>query len=171
MDRLIELLQLPIVSGVIVPLLSFAFGYFLFRAQRHEEARLEVFRRRLNAYEKVSVFLQEIDTFAHQKAWDSSKPLSADLIAERGSLVQNCFNLAYSVRLYLPIDVANVLENLALEIDDLPESLATVESSVGDIGGMIDKEVGKYIDNWYVEIREIIKKNTGQYIPTGKLPK
>ena len=167
MSYLIQILQLPVVSGVLVPFISFAFGYFLFRAQRKEETKLEVFRRRLNTYEQVSIFLQEVDEFAHAPQ-PKLLPNPMDFKEHKTSLTKKCFRLVYSSRLYLPFELADQLENFALMIDDLPKSLADVEGAIDDMNGIIEKHIGSYMTNWRVEvdrIRQIIYAKEDQGLP------
>jgi hypothetical protein len=155
MNKLITLLQLPIISGVIIPLASFAFGYFLFKSQGREEARLEVFRRRLNAYEKVSAFMEEVDIFAHNYNYPPNSSL--DLTDKRNALVERCFGLVYSNRVYMPLKISNILEQeLAFGIGDLPESLGIVEDTIDEINAIIDEEIGKYMNNWHSEMKDVL---------------
>src|SRR5690242_12212816 len=108
-----------ILSGILLSAVSFAFGYFLFRSQTKEQTRLEVYRRRLDTYEKIITFLDHVDTFAHRGFVQSRK----DEFEERA------LNLQTSTALYTSSELHSSLEALWNDIYNLPGSLAELEET------------------------------------------
>lgn len=136
-----------IVSGTVVSIVSFGFGYFLFRSQRMEETKLEVFRRRLNCYEAISGFLEDLDTFGH-------KGVAPDDIERRKEFLMRCYKLTGTSRLYVPPEVNELLHSLQDVIDGLPESLADLEEIDEELFSLIEKEIGCHLSNWRIKWEE-----------------
>jgi hypothetical protein len=136
MDIFVQVLQSPVVTGIVVPFLSFLLGYFLFRAQRKEELRLEVFRRRLDAYEKIMLHLQYVDKESHGPSPNGP------------SLSWKTIELTGNIRPYLTWEVDNLLEIMAGVLYDLPDSLGETERLDVELSDILHKEVGAHLGNW-----------------------
>jgi hypothetical protein len=143
-----------ILSGIVLAAVSFAFGYFLFRSQTKEQIRLEVFRRRLDTYEKIITFLDSLDTFAHREFVQSKK----------GEFVQRALDLETSTVLYTPPELNSFLETLWDDIDKLPGSLAKLEESDTSIRTIIEEDIGLHLPN---RMMELSKKQRDRMIGIG----
>lgn len=145
---------MQIVAGTCVALVSFSFGYLLFRLQRAEETKLEVFRRRLNSYEKIVDFLEDLDTFSHRG--------HTEVPEKRQQFVWRLFKLRGSVGLYLSKKVHELLGILVDTISFLPGSLADLENVYEELFDEIEKEAGTHLPNWRVEWIKKRKSKTGE---------
>jgi hypothetical protein len=140
-----------ILSGILLSAISFSFGYFLFRSQTKEQIRLEVYRRRLDTYEKIITFLDSLDAFAHREFVQSKKD----------GFVHRALDLITSTALYTPPELHSFLEILWDEIDSLPGSLAKLEESDTSIRIIIEEDIGLHLPN---RIMELDKKRRRQMI-------
>lgn len=144
-----------ILSGILLSAVSFAFGYFLFRSQTKEQIRLEVYRRRLDTYEKIITFLDHVDAFAHRGFVPSKK----DEFEERA------IDLGSSTALYTSPELHTLLEILSNDIYDLPGSLAKLEETDNSIRTVIEEDIGLHLPNRMMELsktqRERMIKGTG----------
>jgi len=129
-----------------VAIISFGFGYFVFRSQTNEQIRLEVYRRRLNAYEKIVQFLDDLDFFSHRSFSDKASDEFSE--EEKDSFVKRAFQLSYSTRIYLPFELSQLVEEIYNDIDGLPDSLANLEEADEKIHHLIEKDIGKHLPNW-----------------------
>lgn len=128
-----------IISGVVIALVSFSFGYFLFAVQRKEAIRLELFRRRLDCYDKIMVFMEKVDEEVHHKNFLLDKTAKDELVLE-------IYNLTFPNRHYLSEKVYNLLEfDLISFLDELPNYAADLEWTCEHITLLIRDEVGSYI--------------------------
>jgi hypothetical protein len=130
-----------ILSGILVSAVSFAFGYFLFRSQTKEQIRLEVFRRRLDSYEKIIAFLDSLDDFAHRGFLESKKD----------EFVQRVLDLQTSTAPYTPPELNEFLETLWNDIYNLPGSLGELEETDTTIRTTIEKDIGLHLPNRMIE--------------------
>jgi hypothetical protein len=133
-----------ILSGILLSAISFAFGYFLFRSQTKEQIRLEVYRRRLDTYEKIITFLNSLDTFAHREFVQNKKD----------DFVHRALDLDTSTVLYTPPELHSFLETLWDDIDNLPGSLAKLEESDKSIRVIIEEDIGLHLPNRIMELSE-----------------
>lgn len=166
MNDLLQIFQLPVITGVAVPLFSFLCGYALFRAQRREESKLEVFRRRLNAYEQILAHLETVDIATHERRVYADPSISA---MSPDNLAQKTFTLRHTHYIYLPLEISSLLDALALALADLPDSMAEVEELDGEITVAIHDEVGQHLDNWYTSILKLPKNNKEEQ-DTDRIP-
>lgn len=128
-----------IVSGIIIALVSFSLGYFLFVVQRREAIRLELFRRRPDCYDKIMAFMEKVDQEVHDKQFLLDKTTKEKFVLE-------IYNLAYPNRHYLSEKVYNLLrEDLVNLFDELPDSASDLEQACDHIALLIRDEVGSYI--------------------------
>lgn len=134
-----QFLLSQIIPGIVVAFVSFCFGYFLFRLQRFEETKLEVFRRRLDSYEKIAAYLDRLDGFAHSGNFH--------LRSERSKYVQECFTLSNIIRIYIPKEVHDELMSLIDYIDFLPDSLWGLEQADGRLFTLMERDVGSRLAN------------------------
>jgi hypothetical protein len=130
-----------ILSGIFVSVISFAFGYFLFRSQTREQIRLEVYRRRLDSYEKIGAFLDSLDVFAHR----------GFLKGKKDEFVQRALDLETSTAPYTPPELNGLLQGLWDDIDNLPGSLAELEETDTRIKTIIEKDIGLHLPNRIME--------------------
>lgn len=115
------------------------FGYFLFVVQRKEAVRLELYKRRLESYDKIMALLQQIDQDI------IAKNFSVDQ-STKDRFVSQIYNLTLPNRHYLSKDVYNLLEEAMVNcIDDLPETAADLEQVSENINTIIRNEVGSYL--------------------------
>jgi hypothetical protein len=133
-----------ILSGILVSAVSFAFGYFLFRSQTKEQIRLEVFRRRLDSYEKITAFLDSLDDFAHRGFLETKKD----------EFVRRALDLQTSTAPYTPPELNAFLETLWNDIDNLPGSLAELEETDTTITTIIEKDIGLHLPNRIIEFNK-----------------
>ncbi len=133
-----------ILSGILLSAVSFAFGYFLFRSQTKEQIRLEVFRRRLDSYEKIIAFLDSLDDFAHRGFLESKKD----------EFAQRALDLQTSTAPYTPPELHTLLEILWNDIDALPGSLAKSEETDTTIRTIIEKDIGLHLPNRMIELNK-----------------
>jgi len=130
-----------IISGIIIALVSFSLGYFLFVVQRKEAIRLELFRRRLDCYDKIMAFMEKVDQEVHDKRFLLDKTTKEKFVLE-------IYNLTFPNRHYLSEKVYNLLEvDLVNFFDELPDSAADLEQTCDHITLLIRDEVGSYIIN------------------------
>lgn len=130
---------LQIVTGTIVAVVSFLFGYFLFIVQRKEAIRLELYKRRLESYDRIMALLQQIDQDIITKDFDIDQSIKDKFVSE-------IYNLTLPNRHYLSKDVYNLLEEAMVNcIDDLPETAADLEEVSNNIIKIISNEVGSYL--------------------------
>lgn len=142
-------LLIQIASGVVVAVVSFGFGYFLFRSQTNEEIRLEVYRRRLNAYENIVDFLDDLDTFSHQNSTE-------EIVARKDHFFKAALRLDANTRIYVPSEFDRLMCALVDNIHGLPDSLAYLEEVHEQAHHLIEKDVGQHLANWRVDF---IKKD------------
>ncbi len=127
--------------------ISFGFGYFLFRSQTKEQMRLEIYRRKLDSYEKIICFFDELDRFAHK--YDSNGFYPKD---EKEKLIQYLFKLTAEVQPYVALELVNLLTHAVHKIDFLPDSLADLEVVDTEITEIIHRETGTYVPNWWTQV-------------------
>lgn len=128
-----------IISGIIVAVVSFFFGYLLFVVKRKEAIRLELFRKRLNSYDNIMAFMQKIDQEIIAKNFSIDKN-------EKEAFVQEIYNLTLPNKHYLSKKVFNLLEPDLVEcIDELPETSESLEGKCEHIKSLIQDEIGSYI--------------------------
>jgi len=128
-----------IISGVIIALVSFFLGYFLFVVQRKEAIKLELFRKRLDCYDKIMAFMQKVD----------QEVIANDFLLDKTTkekFVLEIYNLTLPNRHYLSEKVHNLLEpDLVNLFDDLPDCAGDFEQKCEHIKCLIQDEVGSYI--------------------------
>lgn len=130
-----------IISGIIIALVSFSLGYFLFVVQRKEAIRLELFRRRLDCYDKIMAFMGKVDEEVHDKRFLLDKK-------DKEKFILEIYNLTLPNRHYLSKKVYDLLElDLVNLFDDLPDSAGELEHKCDHIQLLIRDEVGSYIIN------------------------
>jgi hypothetical protein len=134
-----------IISGIVVSIISFAFGYLLFRAQTKEQIKLEVYRRRLDSYEKIIAFLDSLDSFAHREFLEENK---------KSELIQRVFDLQTSTAPYTPPEMNACLDGLWHYIDKLPGSLAELEEMDEEMKTLIEKDIGLHLRNRMIEFHK-----------------
>jgi hypothetical protein len=128
-----------IISGVVIAIVSFTLGYLLFVVQRKEGIRLELFKRRLDSYDKIMKFMQKVDQEIVSKQFKISEDHIHDYLME-------IYNLTTPYMHYLSEEVYYMLEmELAELILDLPNSGADFEDQCEIIKLQIIKEVSSYI--------------------------
>lgn len=145
-------LLIQIISGVVVAIVSFGFGYSLFRSQSNEQIRLEVYRRRLNAFEELVKYLDDLDHFAHRL---SPKDFSQ---SEKSDFTMRGLKISMGVSQYLTSEVSNMFEFIVMSVWELPESLAKIEEADYEIHSLIFKDVGSHLPNYHTEALERAKK-------------
>lgn len=125
-----------IIGGLIVLIISFFVGYFLSMSQRKEALRVELYRRKLDIYDKVMEYLQKIDKLILAK--------QGQIEAEQGKIMANEIKeFTYSKRHYLSKEIYFMLEfELADAIGNLPDSLTDLEKATNKIATFIQKEIG-----------------------------
>lgn len=125
-----------IIGGLIVLIISFFVGYFLSMSQRKEALRVELYRRKLDIYDKVMEYLQKIDKLILAK--------QGQIEAEQGKIMANEIKeFTYSKRHYLSKEIYFMLEfELADAIGSLPDSLTDLEKATNKIATFIQKEIG-----------------------------
>lgn len=131
-----------VLSGILLSAVSFAFGYFLFRSQTKEQIRLEVYRRRLDTYEKIITFLDSLDTFAHRGFVQSKK----------NGFVERALDLVMSTALYTSPELHTLLEVLWDDIYNLPDSLDKLEETDTSIRTIIEEDIGLHLPNRMMEL-------------------
>jgi len=128
-----------IISGVVIALVSFALGYFLFVVQRKEAIRLELFRRRLDAYDKIMKFILKLDEEVIARKFSVNK----DQIEK---YVSDIYNLTWPKMHYLSKEVHTMLDPQLINwFDSLPEKAGEFEWQCENIKLQILKETGGYI--------------------------
>lgn len=141
-----------IISGVIIALVSFSLGYFLFVVQRKEAIRLELFKRRLESYDKIMKFMQKIDQEIVSNHFILSKEQIHNYLFE-------IFNLTTPNMHYLSDDIYRRLEmQLADLLLELPKSAGDFEAQCEEIKLQIINEVSSYIIT-PKRIEKIVGKN------------
>lgn len=138
-----ESLYYNIISGAVVAVISFGFGYFLFRSQTNEAIRLEIYRRRLNSYQDITHFLEKIDKFSHRNSDEY-------ILANKGKMADELLGIN-SARTYLPRAVLDLCYGLYEDIQSLPGSLGALELCSEQIHHLIEKDVGERLANWRTE--------------------
>jgi len=133
-----------ILSGIFVSIVSFAFGYFLFRSQTKEQIRLEIFRRRLDCYEKIITFLDSSDNFSY----------GGFLKSKKDEFARRALDLQTSTAPYAPPELHTLLEILWNDIDSLPGSLSKLEETDSTIRIMIEKDIGLHLPNRMIELNK-----------------
>jgi hypothetical protein len=133
-----------ILSGILLSAISFAFGYFLFRSQTKEQIRLEVYRRRLDSYEKIITFLNSLDTFAHREFVQSKKD----------DFELRALDLLASTALYASPELHTLLEILWDAIYNLPGSLDELEETDTSMRTIIEEDIGLHLPNRIMELSE-----------------
>ncbi|MFA5188198.1 MAG: hypothetical protein WC460_02455 [Patescibacteria group bacterium] len=141
-----------IISGFIIAVVSFFFGYFLFTVQRKEAIRLELFKKRLDCYDKIMAFMQKIDQEVIANNFLIDK-------MENEKYVLEIYNLTLPNRHYLSEKIHDLLElDLVNLFDTLPESAGDLEQKCDQIKVLIQDEVGSYIIDTK-HIKKIIGNN------------
>ena len=143
-----------VLSGILLSAVSFAFGYFLFRSQTKEQIRLEVYRRRLDTYEKIIAFLDHLDAFAH-RGFEQSK---------KDEFVERALDLETSTALYTSPELHSSLEAVWYDIYDLPSSLDKLEETDTSIRTIIEEDIGLHLPN---RMMELSKKQRERMIGIG----
>ncbi len=140
-----EYLATQIVSGLVVAIISFAFGYFLFRAQSKEAVRLEVYRRRLDSYEKIIQFLDELDIWIHRHGGAVTEE-EALYYARKNDL------LRWEVELYVPSPILEVLSEFQIVLwEQVGQNYLTndliipIEEGTAKIQQKISREVTSHL--------------------------
>jgi len=128
-----------IISGAIVAIVSFFFGYLLFVVQRKEAIRLELMKKRLNSYDKIMAFMQKIDQEIISKDYILNK-------SEKDRFVLEIYHLTLPNMIYLSKEIYRMLElHLVDLIDALPESGDDLMNYCDEIKTSILDEVGANI--------------------------
>lgn len=146
-------LLFQVISGFIIALVSFGFGYFLFRSQTNEQIRLEVYKRRLDCYDKILSYYDDLDFFSHRQEMFPKE--------EKNAFVDRAFRLHASTSAYIPPGFDPLLRYIVDCIDGLPESLADLEDNYEKVNYLIEKDIGLRLVNWRVSY--IKKDATREY--------
>ena len=135
-------LSTQIISGIAVSIISFGFGYFLFRSQTNEQIRLEIYKKRLKSYEDIVCFLDELDSFSHGSFIDEE---------EMNKFIKKAFELEARTRIYISPNIYEYIMQIPDSINSLPESLASLEEIDENIHHLIEKDTGRHLTNWRVD--------------------
>ncbi len=122
--------------AILSSMITFCFAYFLFKFQRKEIYRTELFKRKLDFYDEIRMLMQEIDVVIHK----NNGHLSGE---DKNRLIQAIFNLGYSKFHYGSPEVRDMFTiGLVSSISDLPDSLAEIEEIDQELFKLISEEVG-----------------------------
>lgn len=116
-------------------IITFFFAYFLFKFQRKEIYRAELFKRKLDFYDEIRVLMQEIDVVIHENNGKISDE-------DKDRLIHAVFDLGYSKFHYGSSEVRELFTTVADSIWDLPDSLAEIEEMDQELFNLISQEVG-----------------------------
>ncbi len=133
-------LEIQLVSGVIVALISFILGYLLFRSQTEEQIRLEVYRRRLDSYDRITQLLEELDIYIHDEASYSHKRTS--------ELMYKTYEVVTLTHFYVPQEISIILNTVPDHlIEKLDERVGDLEEIKDVLTHIMWKDTGRYLSN------------------------
>ena len=92
-----------IIGGLVVLMASFFVGYFISMSQRKEGLRIELYRRKLDIYDKIMEYLQKVDKLILAK--------QGVIDPEQGRIMSGEIeDFTYSKRHYLSKEIYYMLE-------------------------------------------------------------
>ena len=148
-----------IVVGLFVLVISFLIGYFVSMTQRKEAFRVALYKKRLDIYDEIMVYLQKLDKLVMRKR--------GQIEGEQARILANEIkDFTFSKRHYLSKEIYFMLEfDLADALMKLPESLTELERMMNKIFNFISREIGTELIS-PKEIRGI----TGQKVEQSETP-
>lgn len=128
-----------IISGIIVAIISFVFGYFLFLVKRKESIRLELYKKRLESYDKILSFVNKVDREIIAKDFELTKE-------EKNNFVEEIYSLTLPRMPYISKEISHLLEpEMVYAIDGLPDSAHILENLNERLKFDITDEIGAFL--------------------------